>query len=29
LTRRTQALLTADAMPDPQGRWPSIPWPAF
>ena len=29
LTRRVQALLRADTMPNPHGRWPSIPWPAF
>jgi len=29
LTRRAQALLRAGAMPNPHGRWPSIPWPAF
>jgi uncharacterized repeat protein (TIGR03843 family) len=29
LTRRVEALIRADAMPDPHGRWPSIPWPAF
>jgi uncharacterized repeat protein (TIGR03843 family) len=29
LARRAQALLRAGAMPNPHGRWPSIPWPAF
>ncbi|HSS68093.1 MAG TPA: SCO1664 family protein [Nocardioidaceae bacterium] len=29
LTRRVQALLRTDTMPNPHGRWPSVPWPAF
>jgi uncharacterized repeat protein (TIGR03843 family) len=29
LTRRVQQLIRADGMPNPHGRWPSIPWPAF
>jgi uncharacterized repeat protein (TIGR03843 family) len=29
LGRRAQSLLRAGVMPNPHGRWPSIPWPAF
>jgi uncharacterized repeat protein (TIGR03843 family) len=29
LLRRVQSLLRAGVMPDPHGRWPAIPWPAF
>jgi hypothetical protein len=29
LSRRVQSLLRSRTMPDPSGRWPSIPWPAF
>jgi uncharacterized repeat protein (TIGR03843 family) len=29
LSRRVQSLLRTQTMPDPSGRWPSIPWPAF